>query len=109
MPPEGRISFHFIHNGFFLTVFHGEIWSEKRVQAYVLVARVKRALGDEPVRNLSVEDAITVDPVVPHQGTCIFAEVMKNFDNVSILQNLLEAMREGVELSEVENEATVGA
>ena len=60
------------------------------------------------MRNLSVEDAITVDSVVPHQGTRIFTEVMENFDDVSIFENLLEAMREGVELSEVEDEATVG-
>ena len=32
---------------------------------------------------------------------------MENFDDVSIFQNLLEAMRKGVELREVEDEATV--
>ena len=60
------------------------------------------------MRNLSVEDAVTVDPVVPHQGASVLTEVMKNFDNVSIFENLLQAMREGVELSEIKDEAAVG-
>jgi hypothetical protein len=34
---------------------------------------------------------------------------MKNFDNVSIFQSLLQTMREGVELSEIKDEAAVGA
>lgn len=34
---------------------------------------------------------------------------MENFDDVSIFHDLLEAMREGVDLSEVEDEATVGS
>ena len=33
---------------------------------------------------------------------------MKNFDNVSIFENLLQAMREGVELNEIKDEAAVG-
>jgi hypothetical protein len=33
---------------------------------------------------------------------------MENFNNVSIFQSLLQAMREGVELSEIKDEAAVG-
>jgi hypothetical protein len=65
-------------------------------------------LGDESVRNLSVEDTVTVDPVVPHKGARILAEIMENFDNVSIFENLLQSMRERVELSEIKDEAAVG-
>jgi hypothetical protein len=34
---------------------------------------------------------------------------MENFDNISIFQNLLETLREGVKFSEVEDEAALGA
>ena len=45
------------------------------------------------MRHLSVENPITVDPVLSHQGTSILAEIMKYLDNVSVFQDLLECMR----------------
>jgi hypothetical protein len=42
---------------------------------------------------LSVENPVTVDPILSHQGTSILAEIMKDLDYVSILQNLFECVR----------------
>jgi len=42
---------------------------------------------------LGIENSITMDPVLPYQGTSILTEIMKNFNNISIFQNLLQGMR----------------
>jgi len=35
--------------------------------------------------NLSIENTITMDIVLSHQSTGIFAEIMENFDDFSVL------------------------
>ena len=50
-----------------------------------------------------------MDTVVPHQRTSILAEVMENFDNITIFQNLLQTMLEWIEFHQIENKAALGA
>ena len=47
--------------------------------------------------DLGIENSITVHPKVPHESTRILAEVMENFDDASIFQNLLQAEWERIE------------
>jgi len=61
------------------------------------------------VRYLGIEDSVTMDTVVPHQRTSILAEVMENFDNITIFQNLLQTMLEWIEFHQIENKAALGA
>jgi hypothetical protein len=61
------------------------------------------------MRDLSVKDSITMHTEMSHQGTSIFAEIVKNFDNISIFQNLFESEREWVEFREIKNKAALVA
>ena len=58
---------------------------------------------------MGIENTITVDTIVPHQSTSILTEIMKNFYDLSVFENLTKSMWKWVEFNEVKNKAAIGA
>jgi len=60
---------------------------------------------EKPMSYLSVEYSLTVHSKLVHQGTKIFADIMDDFNNISILQNIFKAERKWVHFYQVNHKA----
>lgn len=51
--------------------------------------------------DLGVENSLTVDPILFHEGTGIFTEVVEDLNDCSIFQDVLKSKGERIDLQQV--------
>jgi hypothetical protein len=84
VPEVGRVKFHFGSDAGFLSVGDAQVPGEQSVQAEVEVLIEEAVLGlssDESMGDLSVKETLALESELRVEGSCVFTEVMADFDD----------------------------
>ena len=79
------------------------MFCQKCIQSNILVSTIHIWLFQQPVGNLGIKDPVTVDFKLADQGAGVLTEIMKNFYDLAVFQNLFECSRELVKLQKIKN------
>ena len=70
------------------------MFCQKCIQSNILISTIHIWFFQQPVGNLSIKDTITVHLKLANESASVLTEIMKNFDDLAVFQNLFECSGE---------------
>ena len=66
------------------------MFCQKCIQSNILISTIHIWFFQQPVGNLGIKDTVAVHLKLANEGASVLTEIMKNFDDLAVFQNLFE-------------------